>query len=104
MPVSVFDLFSIGIGPSSSHTVGPMRAGRAFASRLAGTPVASVAVDLYGSLASTGQGHGTLGAVVAGLMGSDPETVDPDAMGASLAELEDTVGSGSPAARPSRSG
>lgn len=90
MPVSVFDLFSIGIGPSSSHTVGPMRAGRAFASRLAGTPIASVAVDLYGSLASTGQGHGTLGAVVAGLMGSDPETVDPDAMGASLAELEDT--------------
>ncbi|MGN8049239.1 L-serine ammonia-lyase [Curtobacterium sp. 22159] len=88
MPVSVFDLFSIGIGPSSSHTVGPMRAGAAFAARLAGAPVAAVSVDLYGSLASTGQGHGTLGAVVAGLMGSDPETVDPDAMAASLAELE----------------
>ncbi|MGN6406757.1 MAG: L-serine ammonia-lyase [Curtobacterium sp.] len=90
MPVSVFDLFSIGIGPSSSHTVGPMRAGRAFASRLTGAPVATIAVDLYGSLASTGQGHGTLGAVVAGLMGSDPETVDPDAVSASLAELEET--------------
>ncbi|OII21889.1 L-serine ammonia-lyase [Curtobacterium sp. MCBA15_016] len=90
MPVSVFDLFSIGIGPSSSHTVGPMRAGRAFAARVAEAPVATIAVDLYGSLASTGQGHGTLGAVVAGLMGSDPETVDPDAMTRSLVELEET--------------
>ncbi len=90
MPVSVFDLFSIGIGPSSSHTVGPMRAGRAFAARVAEAPVATIAVDLYGSLASTGQGHGTLSAVVAGLMGSDPETVDPDAMTRSLVELEET--------------
>ena len=90
VPVSVFDLFSIGIGPSSSHTVGPMRAGSAFAQRIAGAPVAAVSVHLYGSLASTGQGHGTLGAVVAGLTGSDPETVDPDAMAAALAELEET--------------
>ncbi|WP_133519204.1 L-serine ammonia-lyase [Curtobacterium flaccumfaciens] len=90
MPVSVFDLFSIGIGPSSSHTVGPMRAGAAFAAQLVDAPVATIAVHLYGSLASTGQGHGTLGAVVAGLMGSDPETVDPDAMAAALAELEAT--------------
>jgi L-serine dehydratase len=96
VPVSVFDLFSIGIGPSSSHTVGPMRAGAAFvarathAARAAGATIASVRVDLYGSLASTGQGHGTLGAVVAGLMGSDPETVDPDAMARDLAEVEDT--------------
>ncbi len=104
MPVSVFDLFSIGIGPSSSHTVGPMRAGRAFASRLAGTPVASVAVDLYGSLASTGQGHGTLGAVVAGLMGSDPETVDPTPWVRRSPSSRTPVGSDSPAARPSRSG
>ncbi|RPE84541.1 L-serine dehydratase [Curtobacterium sp. PhB137] len=88
MPVSVFDLFSVGVGPSSSHTVGPMRAGAEFASLVAGLPVASVAVDLYGSLASTGQGHGTLGAVVAGLMGSHPETVDPDAMTGSLDALE----------------
>ncbi|WP_439693070.1 L-serine ammonia-lyase [Curtobacterium sp. SP.BCo] len=90
MPVSVFDLFSIGIGPSSSHTVGPMRAGAAFAARVAGEPVATIAVDLYGSLASTGRGHGTLGAVVAGLMGSDPETVDPDALAEDLAALEAT--------------
>ncbi|MGW8430134.1 L-serine ammonia-lyase [Curtobacterium citreum] len=90
MPVSVFDLFSVGIGPSSSHTVGPMRAGAAFAARLAGAPVATLDVHLYGSLASTGQGHGTLGAVLAGLMGFDPETVDPDAMAAALAELERT--------------
>ena len=96
MPVSVFDLFSIGIGPSSSHTVGPMRAGAAFVARAthvaraSGATIASVRVDLYGSLASTGQGHGTLGAVVAGLMGSDPETVDPDAMARDLAEVEDT--------------
>lgn len=88
MPVSVFDLFSVGVGPSSSHTVGPMRAGAEFATLVAGLPVMSVAVDLYGSLASTGQGHGTLGAVVAGLMGSHPETVDPDAMSAALDALE----------------
>jgi L-serine dehydratase len=90
VPVSVFDLFSIGIGPSSSHTVGPMRAGRAFAARLADAPVATIAVHLYGSLASTGQGHGTLGAVVAGLMGADPETVDPDEMAGALAEVDRT--------------
>ncbi|OIH99906.1 MULTISPECIES: L-serine ammonia-lyase [unclassified Curtobacterium] len=88
MPVSVFDLFSVGVGPSSSHTVGPMRAGAEFAALVAGTPVATIAVDLYGSLASTGQGHGTLGAVVAGLMGSHPETVDPDAMTAALAAVD----------------
>lgn len=88
MPVSVFDLFSVGVGPSSSHTVGPMRAGAEFATLVRGLPVASVVVDLYGSLASTGQGHGTLGAVVAGLMGSHPETVDPDAMVLALDAVE----------------
>jgi L-serine dehydratase len=88
VPVSVFDLFSVGIGPSSSHTVGPMRAGAAFAAQVAAAPVATIAVDLYGSLASTGHGHGTLGAVVAGLMGSDPETVDPDTMADDLAAVE----------------
>ncbi|SDQ11500.1 L-serine dehydratase [Curtobacterium sp. UNCCL20] len=94
MPVSVFDLFSIGIGPSSSHTVGPMRAGSLFAShtveasRSASAAVAAIDVHLYGSLASTGQGHGTLGAVVAGLMGADPETVDPDELAEALDDLE----------------
>ncbi|ROP63397.1 L-serine ammonia-lyase [Curtobacterium sp. ZW137] len=90
MPVSVFDLFSIGVGPSSSHTVGPMRAAADFASRVAGLPLTTIRVDLYGSLASTGQGHGTLGAVAIGLTGEQPERVDPDAMTASLDGLEAT--------------
>ncbi|WP_374311585.1 L-serine ammonia-lyase [Microbacterium sp.] len=78
--VSAFELFSIGIGPSSSHTVGPMRAGRDFARRvLAQHPhdLRRVEVVLYGSLAATGLGHGTPDAVVAGLAGMDPETCDP---------------------------
>ncbi len=81
MAVSVFDLFSIGIGPSSSHTVGPMRAAARFTARLAGAglldTVHRVRVELYGSLGATGTGHGTIGAVVLGLTGADPETVDP---------------------------
>ena len=79
--VSAFDLFSIGVGPSSSHTVGPMRAGVDFAARLAanGTleQVARVTCSLYGSLGATGLGHGTPDAVVAGLRGRTPETCDP---------------------------
>jgi L-serine dehydratase len=90
VPVSVFDLFSIGVGPSSSHTVGPMRAGVDFAERVAGLPVTSIRVDLYGSLASTGHGHGTLGAAAIGLMGHRPEDVDPDVMTAALDALEST--------------
>jgi L-serine dehydratase len=82
--VSAFELFSIGIGPSSSHTVGPMRAGRDFAVRLRETRVlelvAGVECTLYGSLGATGIGHGTPDAVVAGLSGLDPETVDPSAV------------------------
>lgn len=82
MAVSVFDLFSIGIGPSSSHTVGPMRAAARFTARLAASgrldTVDRVRVELYGSLGATGTGHGTIGAVVLGLTGADPETVDPD--------------------------
>jgi len=90
VPVSVFDLFSIGVGPSSSHTVGPMRAGVDFAGRVTALPVTSIRVDLYGSLASTGHGHGTLGAVAIGLMGHRPEDVDPDVMTAALDALEST--------------
>ena len=82
--VSAFELFSIGVGPSSSHTVGPMRAAADFAARLRSTrvldDVASVSCALYGSLGATGIGHGTPDAVVAGLQGLDPETVDPDAV------------------------
>jgi L-serine dehydratase len=81
MAVSVFDLFSVGIGPSSSHTVGPMRAARLFALGLADDPesfgrVASVRAELFGSLGATGHGHGTPKAVLLGLEGESPETVD----------------------------
>jgi L-serine dehydratase len=78
--ISVFDIFKIGVGPSSSHTVGPMKAARAFTESLAGTPrpVARIAVRLYGSLAYTGRGHGTDSAILLGLSGKAPETVDPD--------------------------
>jgi L-serine dehydratase len=78
--ISVFDLFSIGIGPSSSHTVGPMRAARMFARRLRNEElldsVASVRAELYGSLGATGHGHGTPKAVLLGLEGDSPRTVD----------------------------
>ena len=80
MPVSVFELFTVGVGPSSSHTVGPMRAACAFAESLRGRPVARVEATLYGSLAATGVGHGTDAAVLAGLCGHDPERVDPEAL------------------------
>ncbi|UCG89165.1 MAG: L-serine ammonia-lyase [Gemmatimonadota bacterium] len=81
MELSVFDLFKIGIGPSSSHTVGPMRAALRFARWLQATgrlhEVTRVRCDLYGSLALTGRGHATDSAVILGLLGQDPETADP---------------------------
>ncbi|MBV9405735.1 MAG: L-serine ammonia-lyase, partial [Acidobacteriaceae bacterium] len=81
MKTSIFDLFKIGIGPSSSHTVGPMRASRRFVADLerAGLlpAVRAVRVELYGSLALTGIGHGTDRAVLLGLSGEKPEEVDP---------------------------
>ena len=84
MTISALDLFKIGIGPSSSHTVGPMRAACAFTRELrqAGLmdAVRRIQVRLYGSLAATGVGHGTDRAVVAGLMGIEPDRADPDAM------------------------
>ncbi|MEN9475854.1 MAG: hypothetical protein RIS48_2576 [Pseudomonadota bacterium] len=82
MAVSVFDLFKIGIGPSSSHTVGPMRAARLFALRLqhAGVLAQTTRVRcwLYGSLGATGKGHGSDTAVLLGLAGHEPDTVDVD--------------------------
>ena len=84
MAISVFDIFKIGIGPSSSHTVGPMIAANRFLSRLqrAGhfDEVARIQVDLYGSLGATGKGHGSDKAVLLGLEGDSPETVDTDAI------------------------
>lgn len=80
MAISVFDLFSIGIGPSSSHTVGPMRAARMFARRLRKEDLLAattrVRAELYGSLGATGHGHGTPKAVLLGLEGASPRTVD----------------------------
>ncbi|MGA0608742.1 L-serine ammonia-lyase [Caldimonas sp. KR1-144] len=88
MAVSVFDLFKVGIGPSSSHTVGPMRAARLFVSRLAHEGklerTARVVCRLYGSLALTGKGHGSDKAVLLGLAGHEPDTVDVDAVPALL--------------------
>ncbi len=87
--ISIFDLFKIGIGPSSSHTVGPMRAAFEFATRLGpALDLASrVEVTLFGSLAWTGRGHATDKAVILGLAGQMPETVDPDLADAIVAEL-----------------
>jgi len=80
--VSIFDIFKIGIGPSSSHTVGPMKAAQAFVAGLgdAASEVASIDVSLHGSLAWTGKGHGTDSAVLLGLAGLIPETIDPDSV------------------------
>lgn len=83
MAISVFNLFSIGIGPSSSHTVGPMRAARQFALKLAPqlAEVDHIRTDLYGSLALTGKGHSTDVALILGLEGYTPEGVDPEQIG-----------------------
>src|SRR5512139_2666175 len=84
MALSVFDLFSIGIGPSSSHTVGPMRAAAMFAERLRRegllASVTRVRAELFGSLGATGLGHGSDKAVPLGLSGEHPETCAPRAV------------------------
>jgi L-serine dehydratase len=91
MAISVFDLFSIGIGPSSSHTVGPMRAARTFVLGLEADglleKVGRVRVELYGSLGATGRGHGSDRAVVLGLEGETPEDVDTDTVLSRVAEV-----------------
>lgn len=91
MSISVFDLFSIGIGPSSSHTVGPMRAARKFVNNLdqAGLLVKThtVRVDLYGSLALTGKGHATDIAILLGLEGVTPEAADPNHVQEQIAQI-----------------
>lgn len=92
VPVSVFQLFSIGIGPSSSHTVGPMRAAFQFAQKLESshilTHTARITVELFGSLAMTGKGHATDKAILLGLEGEIPEHIDPDAVDTRIAAIE----------------
>ncbi|GAB4100592.1 L-serine ammonia-lyase [Sinomonas halotolerans] len=94
MAVGVFELFSVGIGPSSSHTVGPMRAGAVFARELRERGlldrVASLRVDVYGSLAATGHGHGTFTAVLLGLEGFEPEEILPEQVEERLAAIAET--------------
>lgn len=94
MMVSVFQMFSIGIGPSSSHTVGPMRAARLFVARLKEEgvlgAVTTLTIELFGSLAMTGHGHATDIALLLGLEGSAPEEVDPNAVESRIANIRDT--------------
>jgi L-serine dehydratase len=91
--ISVFELFKIGIGPSSSHTVGPMRAARTFALGLEGggllPRVASVQAVLHGSLGATGRGHGSDRAVILGLLGETPEEVDVGSIAARVARVRE---------------
>jgi L-serine dehydratase len=92
--LSVFDLFSIGIGPSSSHTVGPMRAAVMFATGLKDDGLlestVSVKAELFGSLGATGHGHGSDKAVILGLLGEHPETVEPDDVTERVAAVRQT--------------
>ena len=95
MAVSVFDLFKIGIGPSSSHTVGPMRAAARFVTKWlveAGEleRTARVRAEVFGSLALTGRGHGTDKAVLMGLEGHQPNLIDPDLIPAALERIRGT--------------
>jgi len=97
MALSVFDMFKIGIGPSSSHTMGPMSAANMFLGRLlekdwprpANTKIHRLKADLYGSLAYTGIGHATDRAVIIGLCGFSPQNVDPDAMETLVARVNE---------------
>lgn len=95
MAISVFDLFKIGIGPSSSHTVGPMRAAALFVQVLREhnvlEQVRRVEVQLYGSLSATGIGHGSDNAVIMGLMGEWPDAIDPSQIGVRIETLRETA-------------
>ncbi|NUK49077.1 L-serine ammonia-lyase [Streptomyces lunaelactis] len=94
MPISVFDLFKVGIGPSSSHTVGPMKAARLFVTALDEDGLlpraVSVRAELFGSLGATGHGHGSDKAVLLGLEGEDPETVDTDTVDDRVHRIRET--------------
>lgn len=89
--ISVFDMFKIGIGPSSSHTVGPMKAGKQFVDELLAEDklflTTRIAVDVYGSLSLTGHGHHTDIAIIMGLAGATPDSVDIDSIPAFVADV-----------------
>ena len=88
--ISVFDIFKIGIGPSSSHTMGPWRAAQRFTREIDVEQVGAVLVELYGSLAKTGKGHGTDLAVLLGLNGDDPVTIPVEAVSENIQKIEST--------------
>ncbi|WP_026073037.1 L-serine ammonia-lyase [Nodosilinea nodulosa] len=94
MSTSVFDIFKVGIGPSSSHTVGPMKAARRFAQGLTDDglleQVQRIQIDLHGSLGATGRGHGSDRAVLLGLEGESPDTIDPDLIDGHLERIRET--------------
>ncbi len=94
MTISVFDIFKIGIGPSSSHTVGPMKAALTFVETLQQQQllqsVDSISIDLFGSLGATGKGHGTHNAVILGLLGESPESINPDTIDSKLTSIRQT--------------
>ncbi|MGH8283634.1 MAG: serine dehydratase beta chain, partial [Gammaproteobacteria bacterium] len=94
MAISVFDMFKIGVGPSSSHTVGPMRAARQFLLDLEEKELLNsttqIVAQLYGSLALTGKGHGTDRAVLLGLEGETPDEVNTEDIGTRLKNIRDT--------------
>ncbi|QTF92981.1 L-serine ammonia-lyase [Halomonas sp. BM-2019] len=95
MPISVFDLFKVGVGPSSSHTVGPMKAAHDFVDELREREllegVCRLEVQLFGSLSATGIGHATDRAVIMGLMGERPDRIDPALIGPSIEALRETA-------------
>ncbi|MCG3729082.1 L-serine ammonia-lyase [Vibrio cincinnatiensis] len=92
--ISVFDIYKIGVGPSSSHTVGPMKAGKQFIDDLRAMgklrDITKITVDVYGSLSLTGKGHHTDIAIIMGLAGNTPEKVDIDAIPSFMARVEET--------------
>src|SRR5216110_1793306 len=94
LPIGVFDIFKIGIGPSSSHTVGPMRAAAMFAAELRAegqlARAAAVRAELFGSLGATGRGHGSDRAIILGLMGETPEDVDVESIPVKVAAVRET--------------
>ena len=94
MAISVFDLFKIGIGPSSSHTVGPMKAAAIFSNSLYENNLSAacyrITIEMYGSLAATGAGHGTPKAIILGLQGEAPETVDVDSIEQRVNEVRES--------------